>query len=111
MKLKDYKRKTFIVEGIQVTEENMFEVAVWCDGLIIQPTRPNDSAFIKVRVHRPLSERQTKAFVGDWILKTKNSYKVYPDKAFKASFEEHLEEGGWPVSHEAAIKILNNGIH
>ena len=110
MKIHTYQRKTFIVEAVQVTADNLREAAQWCEGGLHIPA--DGPAFVKVRVHRPLSERQTRAFVGDWILKTKNSFKVYPEKAFKSSFEEvgesHLEKGGqWPTNHEEAMKVVH----
>ena len=79
-----FQRKPFEIEAVQVTEENLEDVAKWCDGVV---ETHGDSQHIKVRVHRPLNERQTKAFVGDWVLYAGTGYKVYTDKAFKKSFE------------------------
>jgi hypothetical protein len=42
--------------------------------------------YIHVRVHNPKNPRQTKAFVGDWILYTERGYKVFTAKAFQANF-------------------------
>jgi hypothetical protein len=80
-----FARKPFYVDAIQVTEENMQEVAKWCDGTV-EGTDAGEN-FIKVRVHRPLNERQTKAFVNDWILYAGSGYKIYTPKAFNHSFE------------------------
>lgn len=84
------QRKPFEVDAVQVTEENIFEVAVWCEGFVVGikekdlPYNP----YIQVKVHKPQSPRQTTAFVGDWVLKTKTGNRVYTDKAYKESFEE-----------------------
>lgn len=95
MKPSKYTRKTFVVEAIQVTEENIEAVAQWCQGTVLEkpakgksPIRP----YIKVRVHHPLSERQTEAYVGDWVLYAGSGYKVYTAKAFPACFDA-MDEG------------------
>lgn len=87
MKTQLFVRRPFDVEAVQVTKENMEEVAKWCDGRVQHTaTREGPVAYIKVRVHRPLGVRQTQAFIGDWILYS-TGYKVYLDEAFHASFE------------------------
>lgn len=85
-----YARKPFQVDAVQVTAENINEVAEWCQGEVLtsQPQeRDTAEPYIKVRVHRALNERQTKAFVGDWVLYAGLGYKVYTDKAFGKSFK------------------------
>jgi hypothetical protein len=81
---KVYSRKTFEVEAVQVTKENINDVADWCDGEI--RLTGDNVPFIKVKVHRPLTTRQTRAFVGDWILFAGRGFKVYTSKAFFSSF-------------------------
>lgn len=80
-----YARKPFEVEAVQVTATNMEEVAQWCDGSVQQE---NGNTFVKVNVARVLNERQTKAFIDDWVLKAGNGYKVYTPKAFSKSFDK-----------------------
>ena len=91
-----YVRKPLFVDAVQVTEQNFADIARWCFGEIsnidespvdrsadIEPTKQ----YIHVRVHNPKNVRQTKAFVGDWILYTERGYKVYTTKAFQANFD------------------------
>lgn len=101
-----YVRKPLHVDAVQVTEENFSDIARWCFGEIgniddspfdptadIQPTKQ----YIHVRVHNPKNSRQTKAYVGDWILYTERGYKVYTTKAFQANFdplEDYEQRGG-----------------
>ena len=80
-----YARKPFLVDSIQVTAENMEDVAKWCEGTL--ETNSRGDQFIRVAVHRPLYDRQTKAFAGDWVLFAGNGFKVYTVKAFETSFE------------------------
>lgn len=83
-----YIRKPFFVDAVQVTAENMAEAANWCEGKVIIDTPP----YIKVRVKRPLAERQTRAFVGDWILSSGNGFKVYTQSSFDKNFEAVAEK-------------------
>lgn len=91
-----YVRKPLYVDAVQVTEENFVDIARWCFGEIansdespLDPTAANEPTkqYIYVRVHNPKNPRQTKAFVGDWILYTERGYKVYTTKAFQANFD------------------------
>lgn len=91
-----YVRKPLYVAAVQVTLENFVELARWCQGEIMnsdespvdrsKEVQP-DTQYIHVRVHNPKNPRQTKAFVGDWILYTDRGYKVYSEKAFKSNFD------------------------
>lgn len=86
-----FVRKPFYVDAVQVTQENMEQVAEWCNGDIRQQKNKKSNfapKYIKVRVARPMTERQTKAYVGDWVLYAGTGYKVYTDKAFKQCFDK-----------------------
>lgn len=92
IKTKQYTRKPFNVDAIQVTAENMADVAAWCMGEIRQVTQKGTNRstdYILVRVLRPLTPRQTQAFVGDWILYAGTGYKVYPNEAFLKNFDPY----------------------
>ncbi len=79
-----YVRKPFEVDAVQVTAENLEELAEWCQGTLEEDNRP----YIRVRVARPLNERQTKAYAGDWVLYAGTGFKVYTSKAFHRTFEQ-----------------------
>jgi hypothetical protein len=92
LKTDRFVRKPFFIDAVQVTEENINAVAKWCQGEVrtggvFSEEEDDNIRYIKVRVHRPLNERQTKAFVGDWVLYAGTGYKVYTPKAFANSFE------------------------
>lgn len=91
-----YVRKPLYVDAVQVTEQNFADIARWCFGEVgnidetpVDMTKPMDPSkqYIHVRVHNPKNTRQTRAFVGDWILYTERGYKVYTTKAFQANFD------------------------
>lgn len=92
MKTQKFTRKSFDVDAVRVTKENMSAVAKWCQGEI--QTGNDGKKFIKVRVLRPLNEGQTKAFVGDWVLYAGTGYKVYTNKSFWTCFEKPQPKEG-----------------
>lgn len=91
-----YVRKPLYVDAVQVTEDNFEDVARWCMGDITRNDGADNPTYqgepkahhIRIRVHNPQSQRQTKAFVGDWILYTDRGYKIYTEKAFKDNFDQ-----------------------
>lgn len=89
--IKSYVRKPFFVDAVQVTEENLNDVAVWCGGKLISLQKEGvpPRKFVKVKVKRPLNSRQTHAFVGDWVLSAGTGFKVYTDEAFHKNFEQN----------------------
>lgn len=91
MEIKKYLRKPFVVDAVQVTEENIEKVAEWCGGQVKE--RPDRKTHVKLRyvkvpVYRSMSRRQTEAYIGDWVLQAGKGFKVYIDKAFANTFEE-----------------------
>lgn len=84
---KKYIRKPLYVDAVQVTAENISLVAEWCQGDLVHHNKDGTQQHIRVRVHNPKTPRQTKAYVGDWILYTERGYKVYLDKAFNNAFD------------------------
>lgn len=83
METEKYLRKPFEVEAVQVTAANIDEVAQWCKGEVKEQ---NTNKYIKVEVARTINERQTMAFISDWILFAGTGYKVYTAKAFARHF-------------------------
>lgn len=85
-----YIRKPLYVDAVRVNPQNFDEIVAWCQGEVqteeVEGTGTTKK-FIKVRVHNPKNPRQTKAFIGDWILYTERGYKVYTNKAFRAAFD------------------------
>ena len=93
MKVQKFARKVFFVDGVEVTKENLEEVAEWCGGSVKTTTaKPEENLeaqpYVKVPILKYVNERQTKAFVGDVVTKSGNQFKVYTASAFRKSFEE-----------------------
>jgi len=102
VKTEKFVRKSFPVEAIQVTPDNMEQVAKWCAGNIQEDGEKEghlSRTYIKVRVAYPINERQTQAYLGDWVLKSGRSFKVYNNSAFEKSFVKE------PVAEKRAEKV------
>lgn len=93
-------RKAFVVQAVQVTAENMEEVAAWCGGTILIAAT-NGARYIRVNVKNAQNERQTMAFIGSWILLADNGYKVFANKPFISSYDEFYEAACGLVSTTA----------
>lgn len=104
MNTQTYFRRAFSVEAVQVTDETFDEVAEWCVG---EKHADPAGRYIKVQVHKPMSPRQTKAYIGDWLLKSDRGFKVYTDKAFKNGFLKD-EDGKISQGWESVISHNNN---
>jgi len=91
------------VVGVEVTSENMAEVAKWCEGTM---SEVNGIPYIKVATIRPLRVRQTQAFVGDHVLKTQVGLKCYTPKAFARAFVQAQEDQSDPKAVELLERIF-----
>lgn len=88
-----YTSKPTYVDAIEVTVENLTEVAVWCHGDVrteghpkTEPEKP-DVKYIKINMYHPLNARQTKAYAGDMVVYSGTKFKVFTQKAFASTFE------------------------
>lgn len=104
---KKFVRKPLYVDAVQVTPTNFDEIATWCQGQIQQDSGPRGKRYIRVRVLQPKTPRQSKAYVGDWLLYTEQGYKVYTSQAFHAAFD--LVKIITDISN-ASIDFVLNGV-
>lgn len=95
LNIQEFERLPFSVQAVEVTAENMKQVAKWCGGEIKSAGRRGIQKFIWIEVKRALNDRQKSAYIGDWVLRAGSGYKVYTPKAFSESFRnktEHMVE-------------------
>lgn len=85
MNTSTYVRRPFEVEAVQVTAENIQQVAEWCGGEVKNKGASGDR-YIKVPVQSPVNVRQGEAHLGDWVLFANRGFKCYTDKAFERAF-------------------------
>lgn len=100
MKPGKYGRTSFEVEAEEVSEDNIYEVAKWCGGVVFETSADKYPHGSRLHIKVPVSnaaqtsvpERQTLAFYGDNVVKGSfgpkgaEGWKVYTPKAFKNSF-------------------------
>lgn len=90
-----FERKTFRVQAVRVTQENMGELAEWCGGAVVNADRhPDDvTQYIEVETTR-MSGSKSHAWVGDWIarLSADHCFRIYRDKSFLEVFQEVSSE-------------------
>lgn len=91
LEIMQYVRKPFPVQAVRVGPENINDIVDWCKGKL--DVDQGGAQYIQVdAVRNPITPRQSKAYLGDWVLLTGTSFKVYTDKAFKKSFEQSSVE-------------------
>lgn len=96
----EWHRKSFKVRAVQVTKENILEVAHLCGGEY--RTKVDIEGWVRNKPQEHIylhkgggtgGHRQAMAFVGDWILTTNGiSFRIYTDKAFRGVFETRDEK-------------------
>lgn len=80
-----YVRKPLVVEAYRLTEENLYDVAKWCDGEV--HTNAVDGRYVLVDVLHPTTQAQKIAKPGSWILRSSQGFKIFTDRAFTRGFE------------------------
>lgn len=93
MEIKQFNRITFPVNAVQVTLQNIEEVAEWCKGTIEQrPTKmmgtTTDLPVIRLKGQGNNRGQEFEAALGCWVVELKGSFRSYKPAQFDASFEE-----------------------
>lgn len=93
MEIKQYTRKPFPVSAVQVTLQNIQEVAEWCKGTIeYRPTRmmgtTTDLPIIRLKGQGDNRGKEFEAALGCWVVELKGSFRSYKPAQFDASFDE-----------------------
>lgn len=122
MDIKHGRRKSFDIEFVEVTEDNIQEVADWCCGVI---GGEGKDRFIKIIDKGAINPMQTKAFIDDLVVHhlELRTFKKFGRKSFSKSYEEIVAEGrkaqehdrsaesGQYVSHEEAVADPEHTVH
>lgn len=102
LQIKTYMRKPLSIQAVQLSAENISQVAAWCNGEILTYSPVDElacAASIKVPVlqsGRFGGGTRDVATVGDWVLSSNKGFKVYTKKAFEQSFYEYIAENRPP---------------
>lgn len=90
-----FTRKTFSVRAIQVTAQNMYDVALWCDGRYVIAQNSAQRPYIEVVIAKSNGrDILARAYEGCWITRLVSGeayFKVYKDKSFAQAFDERVD--------------------
>ena len=93
--VKKYRFRGFDADGVQVSKENLEEIAKWCGGLV------QDSSQYMPGTNRPFvlfvswsqnGSSKVAAYEGDWIIKVRENFKLVDATDFLNEFEEVPED-------------------
>jgi hypothetical protein len=101
-----YIRKNHEVEAVQVTYEWFKEIAEWCGGFIRTSTNVDrGELYIRVPIVRRSQERgrPNRAYVGDWILKDGDGFKIYSNEAFTNVYSPVTPD---PKKYQAILRLV-----
>jgi hypothetical protein len=104
---------------MQVTAENIFEIAEWCEGFV---KRSDFDGVLKTYIEVPVTVKngvkRDKAFVHDWVTRTDRSFKAYRNEAFKIAFEQDTltdpevrHEEVYKIIRHALLDLVDDGLH
>ena len=107
--LKSYVAKPVPVQAIQITAQNMSQVAKWCGGELRSGRHgAEEYKYIKVAVFRAANERQTQGRVGDWVIQRGTSFKVYNDLAFRNNYMD--DPKGIPLTKTDDETVMDGSV-
>jgi hypothetical protein len=94
-----YQRKPFRVQAIQVTDDNLTDLAEWCGGWVKLEEDGFDTfkSYVDVPIAKPAGRyrlQRVRAYVGDWLVRLTedNVFKIYKTRSFLEIFEEVASE-------------------
>jgi hypothetical protein len=96
METAKFVRKPFVVEAVEVTTENIAEIAELVGAL-----RENENGTPYIHVDRRLVPNIYRVYPGFWLTKMGDHIRCYSKKIFKAQFVETTQE------LESIIQTLN----
>ena len=81
-----WERNSFEVEAVQVTSQNIGAVALWTEGEVCRQQTHNGRWYVLVDTVEYNRLKQTKVFVGDWVIKVQNQFKHYRNDSLRLAY-------------------------
>lgn len=86
-----FRRRTTVVEAMQVTRENVGEVRKWAGGKYY--SRPPMRAVTGVAIPHPVADGDDIAEFGDWVVRLSGSvFRVWDEERFLEAYEPAEEQ-------------------
>jgi hypothetical protein len=82
-------RKNSNVEAVRLNRAEIHKIAFWCGGAIMATDtggREGNGALFILLPFKSNYNKPNRAFMGDWILKDDDGFKVYSHEAFQGVF-------------------------
>lgn len=83
-----FVRKSFPVDAVRVSHKNIHELAGILGATVAKTLDDHQRLYICLDKIKTSNARQTKAYIGDWVVVAENGIKVYRDKSFRRVFEQ-----------------------
>jgi hypothetical protein len=90
LKIEIWERNTFEIEAVRVTSQNLGDVALWTGGEMCRQQTHNGRWYILVDTVEYNRLRQTKIFVGDWVIKVQGQFKHYRNDSLRLAYHRKL---------------------
>lgn len=105
-KFEEFTRRTFTVRAIQVTEENIADLASYVKTVVrIDEKRWGDRQHFLILTVSPENAsrgvQMSPVFIGDWLTESDKGFQRYVDNRFHITFEKK------PSDDEKRAKVLN----
>lgn len=86
MEFASYRRQPFVVDAVQITEDNIYE----CAALVGEVVDEEDQIDPYIRINKRLVPNINRAYVGWWVTRMEDNLRVYSPKIFADSFEPNI---------------------
>lgn len=109
MDIKQYMRKTFSVNVVEVSLENIEEAAAWCEGTVEWDTVKVMGSETKLPFIKMKSQDAT-ASLGSLLVELNGRFRVYKASSFNASFDPKPVVDETPPGHltQALVKTSDS---
>lgn len=88
--IEKWNRNSFGIEAARITDENLDEIANWCEGRVVQEAGGR-KRYILLSVDEGSRVREAKAYVGEWVVITDDDrIALYTnDEKFRKDFKQN----------------------
>lgn len=93
MEIREFERRSFAVNAVEVDLNNVEEVAAWCKGEVTTEKvkmigTETVLPCIKLKGQGDKKDQTFTASLGHWVVELKGSFRVYKPQQFKQAFVE-----------------------
>ncbi|AWN05928.1 hypothetical protein SEA_CRICKO_64 [Streptomyces phage CricKo] len=110
MKLTKYSRRTFDVDAVQITDDNIEEVCLWIGPNFSVLVRDGKKCVLVPVLDRNKNPQKSVAFVGDWVTRnSKGEFAHHKSAKFRTIFKPAEQSAMIARMHQLAWESLSYG--